>query len=100
MLTSTMITVAMAFTSGFNPNRARENTTSGSVIEPGPEVAAVAKLQELKVASLFAVIAVLALIGLSLYALIGIARRALIPWHAVVSPGAFVRPSQGASEAG
>lgn len=49
---------------------------------------AVAKLQELKVASLFAVVAVLALIGLSLYALIGVLRRALIPWHAAVAPGA------------
>ena len=49
---------------------------------------AVAKLQELKVASLFAVIAVLALIGLSLYALIGVLRRALIPWNAAVAPAA------------
>ncbi len=61
---------------------------------------AVAKLQELKVASLFAVIAVLAMIGLSLYALIGIARRLLIPWHAEDAPGAVSRPSKGASEAG
>ena len=64
---------------------------------------AVAKLQELKVASLFAVIAVLALIGLSLYALIGVARRALIPWHAAVGPGSPAsspaRPRDGASEA-
>ncbi len=61
---------------------------------------AVAKLQELKVASLFAVIAVLALIGLSLYAMIGIARRALIPWHAAASPATpAARPTQGASEA-
>lgn len=42
---------------------------------------AVARLQELKVASLFAVIAVLAVIGLALYALIGALRRLLIPWH-------------------
>ena len=61
---------------------------------------AVAKLQELKVASLFAVIAVLALIGLSLYAVIGALRRALIPWHAAVAPGAPARPRDGASEAG
>jgi NitT/TauT family transport system permease protein len=60
---------------------------------------AVAKLQELKVAALFAVIAVLALIGLSLYALIGLARRMLIPWHAAVHPGAPMRPRDGASEA-
>ncbi len=61
---------------------------------------AVAKLQELKVASLFAVIAVLALIGLSLYALIGFARRALIPWHSAMSPGApAARPTRGGSEA-
>lgn len=60
---------------------------------------AVAKLQELKVASLFAVIAVLALIGLSLYAMIGALRRALIPWHAAVAPGHAVRPRDGASEA-
>jgi NitT/TauT family transport system permease protein len=42
---------------------------------------AVARLQELKVASLFAVIAVLAVIGLVLYAMIGALRRLLIPWH-------------------
>ncbi len=42
---------------------------------------AVARLQELKVASLFAVIAVLAFIGLFLYGLIGVLRHLLIPWH-------------------
>lgn len=66
---------------------------------------AVAKLQELKVASLFAVIAVLALIGLSLYALIGVLRRLLIPWHAPVAySGSAAQPAtagaRGANEAG
>ena len=56
---------------------------------------AVAKLQELKVASLFAVIAVLALIGLSLYALIGLARRVLTPWQPTTLGGV-----PGANEAG
>ena len=60
---------------------------------------AVAKLQELKVASLFAVIAVLAMIGLTLYAGIGIARRVLLPWHAVAGAAAPARPREGASEA-
>ena len=55
---------------------------------------AVAKLQELKVASLFAVIRVLALIGLALYALIGLARRLLTPWQPTTSGQAV-----GASEA-
>ncbi|CAJ6271202.1 Uncharacterised protein [Burkholderia pseudomallei] len=32
-----MKSVASAFISGFRPRRTRENTTSGSVVEPGPE---------------------------------------------------------------
>lgn len=61
---------------------------------------AVAKLQELKVASLFAVITVLAIIGLTLYALIGVLRRTLIPWHAGTDKGLPLRPTQGAGDAG
>lgn len=60
---------------------------------------AVLKLQELKTASLFAVVAVLALIGLTLYALIGVLRRALIPWHSTGAGGAVAAPRTGASEA-
>ena len=60
---------------------------------------AVAKLQELKVAGLFAVIAVLALIGLTLYAIVGVLRRALIPWHAIGGAGMTARARDGASEA-
>ena len=36
-LTSAMMTVAIALTSGFRPSRARENTTSGKVVDPGPD---------------------------------------------------------------
>jgi hypothetical protein len=32
-----MNSVASAFISGFKPRRTRENTTSGSVVEPGPD---------------------------------------------------------------
>lgn len=42
---------------------------------------AVAKLQELKVADLFAVILMLTLIGLALYMLVAALRRWLTPWH-------------------
>ena len=49
---------------------------------------AVARLQELKVASLFAIITVLALIGLSLYAVVGLARRLLTPWQPTTLGGA------------
>ena len=42
---------------------------------------AVAKLQELKVAELFAVILLLTLIGLTLYSLVAGLRRWLTPWH-------------------
>lgn len=42
---------------------------------------AVAKLQDLKVADLFAVILLLTLIGLTLYMLVSALRRWLTPWH-------------------
>ncbi|MBI1200898.1 MAG: ABC transporter permease subunit [Rhodopseudomonas sp.] len=45
---------------------------------------AVAKLQDLKVADLFAVILLLTLIGLTLYSLVAGLRRWLTPWHQAV----------------
>ena len=39
------------------------------------------KLQELQVDSLFGVVIVLAMIGFSLYFLVGSLRKAVIPWH-------------------
>jgi hypothetical protein len=36
-VTTPINSVASAFISGFRPSRTRENTTSGSVVEPGPD---------------------------------------------------------------
>jgi NitT/TauT family transport system permease protein len=41
----------------------------------------VAKLQQLQVDSLFAVVLLLTLVGLSLYVLVSLLRRILVPWH-------------------
>ena len=56
---------------------------------------AVARLQELNVASLFAVITALAFIGLFLYALIGALRRLLIPWHQQTADAMLGRSEAG-----
>ena len=42
---------------------------------------AVAKLQDLQVDALFAVILVLTLIGLAMYGAVALLRRWLVPWH-------------------
>src|SRR5471030_3214596 len=36
-VTTAINSVASAFISGFKPSRTRENTTSGNVVEPGPD---------------------------------------------------------------
>jgi NitT/TauT family transport system permease protein len=48
---------------------------------------AVARLQELKVDALFGVILLLTLIGLSLYLVVSLLRRFLVPWHQASGAG-------------
>jgi NitT/TauT family transport system permease protein len=48
---------------------------------------AVARLQELKVDALFGVILLLTLIGLSLYLVVSLLRRLLVPWHQASGAG-------------